>query len=159
MTRPRNCTYAEGDWEILSKFWFPVARTDDIGSKPVPSKLLDATVRVLAEDPAMKIWLYPKPLDPEAFEARYHGQHMPLMRELVGPDRPLPTFRILGGTRSETPFYQIAEIHLPTRKASSPLCGRTMRPAAAIPPRRARRAAILSIFCASPTNFMLGRAS
>ena len=34
--------------------------------------------------------LYPKAADPDAFEKRYHGQHMPLMRELVGPDVPLP---------------------------------------------------------------------
>ncbi|EXS71224.1 aromatic ring-hydroxylating oxygenase subunit alpha [Sphingobium sp. Ant17] len=46
MGRPRNCSYAEDDWEILSKFWFPVARADDIGAKPVASKLLDVKLVV-----------------------------------------------------------------------------------------------------------------
>ena len=46
ITRPRNCTYAEGDWEILSRYWFPVARIEDIGTTPVQSKLLDVKLVV-----------------------------------------------------------------------------------------------------------------
>ena len=59
--------------------------------------------------------LYPKPLDPEAFEKQYHGQHMPLMRELVGPDVPLPTFKVLTPGGREQPFYRVAEIHFPDK--------------------------------------------
>jgi phenylpropionate dioxygenase-like ring-hydroxylating dioxygenase large terminal subunit len=41
LTRPRNCTFAEGDWEVLAKHWFPIAREQDIGEKPVATRLLD----------------------------------------------------------------------------------------------------------------------
>lgn len=41
LSRPRNCSYADGDWEILAKFWFPVARAEDIGDKPLAARLLD----------------------------------------------------------------------------------------------------------------------
>ncbi|WP_239021217.1 aromatic ring-hydroxylating oxygenase subunit alpha [Novacetimonas hansenii] len=46
MTRPRICTYPEGSWEILAKKWFPVARAEDIGTKPVATKLLDVKLVV-----------------------------------------------------------------------------------------------------------------
>lgn len=46
LTRPRNCTFAEGDWEILAKHWFPIARVEDIGEKPIASKLLDVKLVV-----------------------------------------------------------------------------------------------------------------
>lgn len=55
--------------------------------------------------------LYPQPTDVEAFERRYIGQHMPLMRELVGPDVPLPTYRTIGFGNRQPPFYRVAEIH------------------------------------------------
>ena len=41
VSRPRNCSYAESDWEILSRFWFPVAIARDIAERPVRSTLLD----------------------------------------------------------------------------------------------------------------------
>ncbi|MED5546400.1 MAG: Rieske 2Fe-2S domain-containing protein [Pseudomonadota bacterium] len=46
VTRPRDCTYADGDWEILSRYWFPIARVEDIGNAPVKSKLLDVKLVV-----------------------------------------------------------------------------------------------------------------
>ena len=39
--RPRGCTYAGRDWEILSTRWFPVARMADVADKPVKAELLD----------------------------------------------------------------------------------------------------------------------
>jgi uncharacterized protein (TIGR02118 family) len=59
--------------------------------------------------PAKLVMLYPHPTDPERFEADYHGRHMPLMRQLVGPDRPLPTGRVQQG-RTPAPFYRMAEV-------------------------------------------------
>ena len=59
--------------------------------------------------------LYPKPTDPEAFESYYHSQHLPLMRRLVGPDIPLPTYRVTANFGAEPPFYRVAEIHFPDR--------------------------------------------
>ncbi|MEX0280386.1 MAG: Rieske 2Fe-2S domain-containing protein [Arenibacterium sp.] len=38
---PRNCTFAENDWRILSQFWHPVAFCHEIADKPVPARLLD----------------------------------------------------------------------------------------------------------------------
>jgi len=39
---PRNCTFTEADWTILSKFWHPIAYSDDIeDGKPHASILLD----------------------------------------------------------------------------------------------------------------------
>jgi phenylpropionate dioxygenase-like ring-hydroxylating dioxygenase large terminal subunit len=39
--RPRNCTFEESDWTILSQHWFPVAVAADVGDKPVAARLLD----------------------------------------------------------------------------------------------------------------------
>lgn len=38
---PRNCTFSENDWNILSKCWHPVAFDNEILNKPVSAKLLD----------------------------------------------------------------------------------------------------------------------
>lgn len=46
LTRPRNCTFADGDWEVLAKHWFPIAREQDIEEKPVATKLLDVKLVV-----------------------------------------------------------------------------------------------------------------
>lgn len=38
---PRDCTFSQSDWTILSGFWHPVARSDEVAGKPVGAKLLD----------------------------------------------------------------------------------------------------------------------
>jgi uncharacterized protein (TIGR02118 family) len=68
---------------------------------------------------AKLIVLYPKPLDPDEFEEKYHSEHMPLMRKLVGPDIPLPTYRTFAPPGLEPSFYRVAEIHFPDRDALS----------------------------------------
>jgi uncharacterized protein (TIGR02118 family) len=55
--------------------------------------------------------LYPNPVDPEAFERYYTAEHLPLMRRLVGPDVPLPTYK----TVQPAPYYRVAEIHFRDR--------------------------------------------
>ena len=60
--------------------------------------------------------LYPPPTDPAAFEAAYHGQHMPLMHWLVGDTAALPTFKVIDTGRAP-PFYRMAEIHFADRAA------------------------------------------
>lgn len=55
--------------------------------------------------------LYPHPVDEIEFERRYVGKHLPLMRELVGPDVPLLTYRVLGTAEQTLPYYRVAEIH------------------------------------------------
>src|SRR5437870_775692 len=53
--------------------------------------------------------LYPQPIDQEAFEQAYHGQHMPLMWRLITPAERVPTFRVK--LPADAPFYRMAEIH------------------------------------------------
>ena len=55
--------------------------------------------------------LYPHPIDADEFERLYVGKHLPLMRELVGPGVPLPTYRTIGSGERQPPFYRVAEIH------------------------------------------------
>jgi vanillate O-demethylase monooxygenase subunit len=39
--RPRDCTFNSGDWAILARCWFPVARVADVGDAPLAVTLLD----------------------------------------------------------------------------------------------------------------------
>ena len=38
---PRNCTFDTRDWEILSRYWHPVAFAADVGARPLGVTLLD----------------------------------------------------------------------------------------------------------------------
>jgi phenylpropionate dioxygenase-like ring-hydroxylating dioxygenase large terminal subunit len=40
-TQPRNCTFDSHDWEILSRYWHPVAFATDVKDKPLSVTLLD----------------------------------------------------------------------------------------------------------------------
>jgi len=40
-TQPRNCTFDSHDWEILSRYWHPVAFAADVQDKPLSVTLLD----------------------------------------------------------------------------------------------------------------------
>jgi uncharacterized protein (TIGR02118 family) len=62
------------------------------------------------------IVLYPEPVDAAAFEAGYHGHHMPMMRRIVGDPASVPTHKVLG-PQGERPFYRMAEILFPDRAA------------------------------------------
>ena len=57
------------------------------------------------------IVLYPHPKNTEEFERQYIGKHLPLMRELVGPGVPLPTYLTRGSPDQPAPYYRVAEIH------------------------------------------------
>ncbi len=46
IARPRDCTFAEGDWSLLSTCWFPVAVAGEVGREPVAAKLLDVELVV-----------------------------------------------------------------------------------------------------------------
>lgn len=46
LTRPKACTYPAGDWEILARHWFPIARAEDVTDKPTKAKLLDVNLVV-----------------------------------------------------------------------------------------------------------------
>jgi uncharacterized protein (TIGR02118 family) len=53
--------------------------------------------------------LYPHPKDEDEFERVYNGEHLPLMRRLVGPGVPLLTYRTVGAP--DRSYYRTAEIH------------------------------------------------
>jgi len=38
---PRECSFSENDWGILSRMWYPIALEEHIGDSPVKVKLLD----------------------------------------------------------------------------------------------------------------------
>ena len=38
---PRDCTFGESDWNILSGHWFPIAVASDLRDSPVQARLLD----------------------------------------------------------------------------------------------------------------------
>lgn len=63
------------------------------------------------------VMLYPHPRDPGEFDEHYVNEHLPLMRELVGPDVQLPTYKTVQVGADPAPYYRVAEIHFPTRAA------------------------------------------
>jgi vanillate O-demethylase monooxygenase subunit len=46
MAMPRECTFQPDDWAVLSRAWFPVARSDGVADKPIAARLLDVDVVV-----------------------------------------------------------------------------------------------------------------
>tara|TARA_Y100000588_G_scaffold200746_1_gene214419 strand:- start:3433 stop:4485 length:1053 start_codon:yes stop_codon:yes gene_type:complete len=38
---PRECTFSENDWEVLSSMWYPLALETELTDKPLKKKLLD----------------------------------------------------------------------------------------------------------------------
>ena len=59
--------------------------------------------------------LYPHPNEEEEFEKYYNQVHMPLMRKLVGPEVPLPTYKTLSTPERKAEYYRVAEIHFRDR--------------------------------------------
>ena len=43
---PRECTFTESDWRALAPFWYPIAHSDEVTSKPLATRLLDERVVV-----------------------------------------------------------------------------------------------------------------
>jgi vanillate O-demethylase monooxygenase subunit len=46
VTRPRDCTFDADDWLVLARFWYPVARSEDVGPAPAAARLLDVPLVV-----------------------------------------------------------------------------------------------------------------
>jgi vanillate O-demethylase monooxygenase subunit len=46
VTLPRECTFAESDWQALAPFWYPVAFSHEVTSHPFAARLLDERVVV-----------------------------------------------------------------------------------------------------------------
>jgi vanillate O-demethylase monooxygenase subunit len=43
---PRDCSFHPTDWGVLSRSWFPVARTDEVKDRPAKARLLDVDLVV-----------------------------------------------------------------------------------------------------------------
>jgi vanillate O-demethylase monooxygenase subunit len=43
---PTECTFTETDWNVLAKYWYPVAKSEDVTSNPLAVKLLDVELVV-----------------------------------------------------------------------------------------------------------------
>lgn len=43
---PTECTFTEQDWNVLAKYWYPVAKSDDLADQPLAVKLLDVELVV-----------------------------------------------------------------------------------------------------------------
>jgi phenylpropionate dioxygenase-like ring-hydroxylating dioxygenase large terminal subunit len=39
--RPEGCTFDPREWTVLARYWYPVAWSEDVDDRPVPSTLLD----------------------------------------------------------------------------------------------------------------------
>lgn len=44
--RPDSSDIRRSDWDVLSKYWYPVARVQDVGEKPMATLLLDVQLAV-----------------------------------------------------------------------------------------------------------------
>lgn len=63
------------------------------------------------------IVLYPNPTDPEAFEAAYTDEHIPMVAShLTGCSKAVYT-RVLMSPQGAAPFCRIAELHYPSLEA------------------------------------------
>ncbi len=52
---PRGCTFEPGDWAILARQWFPVARLADLGDKPMAVTLLDLPLVVFRAGDTVRV--------------------------------------------------------------------------------------------------------
>ncbi len=93
------------------------------------------------------IVLYPRPLDPEAFEKVYREEHVPLVAEQM-PTARLTATRIVGAPRGEPPFYRVAELSFESMEA--------LQTASASEGGRATARHAFAISTGGPPVFMVG---
>jgi phenylpropionate dioxygenase-like ring-hydroxylating dioxygenase large terminal subunit len=55
--RPEHSNIRPSDWEVLSKYWYPLARTQDVGDSPIPVTLLDVQLVLFRGDQSMSVLL------------------------------------------------------------------------------------------------------
>ena len=77
---PRDCTFNEGDWSILSRHWFPIAVATQVTDGPVAARLLDIELvmfrsegRPVVARPSLAgatAWLNSPPLTPEGLSGK-----------------------------------------------------------------------------------------
>jgi phenylpropionate dioxygenase-like ring-hydroxylating dioxygenase large terminal subunit len=52
---PRACSYEPGDWAILARHWFPIARLADLGEAPLAATLLDVRLVVFRTTAGIRV--------------------------------------------------------------------------------------------------------
>jgi vanillate O-demethylase monooxygenase subunit len=55
IAKPQQASYPEANWDILSTYWFPVARLEDIGAEPVRARLLDVDLVVYRTSQGLRV--------------------------------------------------------------------------------------------------------
>jgi vanillate O-demethylase monooxygenase subunit len=55
IAQPGDCTFVEGDWEILSRLWFPIAVAAEVGDKPRQARLLDVDLVLFRSEGAIVV--------------------------------------------------------------------------------------------------------
>src|SRR5437763_4527455 len=61
--------------------------------------------------------IYPPPKDVAAFEDVYSKVHIPMAIEKLKGKTKLVAAKILGSPQGAAPYYRIAEVHFPSRRA------------------------------------------
>jgi len=54
-TLPRNCTFAPGDWQVLSAFWYPIAFSREASERPLGVTLLDRSLVVWRTETGLSV--------------------------------------------------------------------------------------------------------
>ena len=101
---PPSCTFETADWQILSRHWYPIALSSEVGGAPVKAQLLDETLiafrvkgtLLVARDvcPHRGVPLSLGSHDAEGIICRYHGLRYGLEGRCnlvpASPDLPIP---------------------------------------------------------------------
>jgi uncharacterized protein (TIGR02118 family) len=61
--------------------------------------------------------LYPTPTNPELFDRRYEGEHLPMGKANLRGATGLASHRILGSPGGKSPFARLTEVSFPSLKA------------------------------------------
>ena len=61
--------------------------------------------------------LYPNPTDPEQFDRRYEGEHLPMGKATLVGATGLASYRVVGSPTGKSPFARLTEVLFPTLKA------------------------------------------
>ena len=91
--------------------------------------------------------LYPTPRDPELFDRRYEGEHLPMGHLNLSGATGLASYRILGSPAGKSPFARLTEVSFPSLKA--------LEECAALPLAQKTLAHAVEISTGGPPIFMI----
>ena len=91
--------------------------------------------------------LYPAPKDPDLFDRRYKGEHLPLGKEHLRGATGLESHRVLGSPAGKSPFARLTTITFPSLKV--------LRECAALPGAQKTMANAIEISTGGAPHFMV----